>query len=132
MNPQQVIHELMEVDADYWRGLLQKYFTDDLVTIVGSPSIELQAKWVDNLFLSYLFFLRFRLLALNAVHFHVSYVRVLQKFFIFAIKRSMRIKCAIGIITLLCQIDKKYLEVATELKLRVLLVTSVIRDLSCF
>ncbi|XP_072936349.1 uncharacterized protein C05D11.1-like [Epargyreus clarus] len=48
MNPQQVIHELMEVDADYWRGLLQKYFTDDLVTIIGSPSIELQAKIAEE------------------------------------------------------------------------------------
>ncbi|XP_013133610.1 PREDICTED: uncharacterized protein C05D11.1-like [Papilio polytes] len=48
MNPQQVLMELLEEGSDYWIGLLQKYFNDDLVTIVGSPSIELQKKMSDE------------------------------------------------------------------------------------
>ncbi|XP_045538857.1 uncharacterized protein C05D11.1 [Papilio machaon] len=44
MNPQQVLMELLEETSDYWLGILKKYFNEDLVTIVGSPSIELQNK----------------------------------------------------------------------------------------
>ncbi|CAK1603337.1 unnamed protein product [Parnassius mnemosyne] len=48
MNPQQVLHELLEESSEYWVGLLKKYLTEDSVTIVGSPSIELQAKMAEE------------------------------------------------------------------------------------
>ncbi|XP_041971152.1 uncharacterized protein C05D11.1-like [Aricia agestis] len=48
MNPQQTLNELMEEKAEYWQGLLRKYFTDELVTIVGAPSIELQNKMAEE------------------------------------------------------------------------------------
>lgn len=46
MNPQQTLNELLQEKGTYWLGIVQKYFTDEHVTIVGSPSIELQAKYV--------------------------------------------------------------------------------------
>lgn len=46
MNPQQTLQELLSENGDFWLDLLQKYFTDDLVTVIGSPSIQLQAKLV--------------------------------------------------------------------------------------
>ncbi|XP_030036652.2 uncharacterized protein C05D11.1 [Manduca sexta] len=48
MNPQKDLKALLEESQDYWLGLLQKYFTDDLVTVVGSPSIELQDKMAEE------------------------------------------------------------------------------------
>ncbi|XP_028177355.1 uncharacterized protein C05D11.1-like [Ostrinia furnacalis] len=48
MNPQYQLQELLQEDAAYWLGLLRKFFTDDLVTIVGSPSIDLQAKMAEE------------------------------------------------------------------------------------
>ncbi|CAB3249821.1 unnamed protein product [Arctia plantaginis] len=48
MNPHQDLHTLLEETPDYWLGLLQKYFTDDVVVIMGSPSIELQAKMAED------------------------------------------------------------------------------------
>ncbi|XP_046961211.1 uncharacterized protein C05D11.1-like [Vanessa cardui] len=48
MNPQQTLQELLTENVDYWLGLLKKYFSDDLVTIIGSPSIELQAKMAEE------------------------------------------------------------------------------------
>ncbi|XP_069360181.1 uncharacterized protein C05D11.1-like [Maniola hyperantus] len=44
MNPHNSLKELLKESSDYWLSLLKKYFSDDLVTIIGSPSIELQAK----------------------------------------------------------------------------------------
>lgn len=44
MNPQQTMHDLLKESSEFWVDLLNKYFNDDLVVIVGSPSIELQAK----------------------------------------------------------------------------------------
>nr|XP_026487526.1 uncharacterized protein C05D11.1-like [Vanessa tameamea] len=48
MNPQQTLQELLTENVDYWLGLLKKYFSDDLVIIIGSPSIALQAKMADE------------------------------------------------------------------------------------
>ncbi|CAH0603275.1 unnamed protein product [Chrysodeixis includens] len=48
MNPQKDLHALIEESSDYWLGLLQQYFTDDVVIIMGSPSIELQTKMADE------------------------------------------------------------------------------------
>ncbi|CAH2104836.1 unnamed protein product [Euphydryas editha] len=48
MNPQQTLQDLLAESGDYWLNLLKKYFTDDLVTIIGSPSIELQAKMAEE------------------------------------------------------------------------------------
>ncbi|CAG4968392.1 unnamed protein product [Colias eurytheme] len=48
MNPQESMYELLEENSEFWLGLLQKYFTDDVITIVGSPSIELQAKMAEE------------------------------------------------------------------------------------
>ncbi|XP_052757845.1 uncharacterized protein C05D11.1-like [Galleria mellonella] len=48
MNPQKVLAELLEENQDYWLALLRKYFTDDVITIVGSPSIELQVKMAED------------------------------------------------------------------------------------
>lgn len=44
MNPQYQLQELLQESEKYWLGLLRRFFTDDMVVIVGSPSIELQAK----------------------------------------------------------------------------------------
>ncbi|XP_050675436.1 uncharacterized protein C05D11.1-like isoform X2 [Leptidea sinapis] len=48
LNPQQTIQELLEESSTYWLNLLQKYFTDELVTVIGSPSVELQTKMADE------------------------------------------------------------------------------------
>ncbi|KAI5635965.1 peptidase m16 inactive domain-containing protein [Phthorimaea operculella] len=48
MNPQRDLEELLNESADYWLGLMKKYFTDELVTIVGSPSIALQTKMAED------------------------------------------------------------------------------------
>ncbi|CAH2066403.1 unnamed protein product, partial [Iphiclides podalirius] len=48
MNPQQVLLELLEESTDYWMELLRKYFTEESVTIIGSPSIELQTKMSEE------------------------------------------------------------------------------------
>ncbi|XP_059059298.1 uncharacterized protein C05D11.1-like [Achroia grisella] len=48
MNPQKALAELLEESSDYWLTLLRKYFTDDVITIVGSPSIELQVKMAEE------------------------------------------------------------------------------------
>ncbi|KAL4715092.1 hypothetical protein ACJJTC_012139 [Scirpophaga incertulas] len=48
MNPQQDLHKLMEESSEYWLGLLKRFFTDDMVVIVGSPSIELQTRMADE------------------------------------------------------------------------------------
>ncbi|CAH0726563.1 unnamed protein product, partial [Brenthis ino] len=48
VNPQLTLHELLEEHAEYWLRLMQKYFTDDVVTIIGSPSIELQTKMAEE------------------------------------------------------------------------------------
>lgn len=44
MNPQKDLQDLMEESSDYWLELLRKYFNEDVITIVGSPSIEMQEK----------------------------------------------------------------------------------------
>ncbi|XP_045764374.1 uncharacterized protein C05D11.1-like [Maniola jurtina] len=48
MNPHNSLNELLKESSDYWLGLLKKYFSDDLVTIIGSPSVELQAKIAED------------------------------------------------------------------------------------
>lgn len=48
MNPQSDLLALLEESPNYWLGLLQKYFTEDFVTIIGSPSIELQDKMAED------------------------------------------------------------------------------------
>jgi hypothetical protein len=48
MNPQHSLHTLLETGPEYWLELLQKFFTDDMVVIVGSPSIALQAKYENT------------------------------------------------------------------------------------
>ncbi|XP_045764362.1 uncharacterized protein C05D11.1-like [Maniola jurtina] len=48
MNPHNSLNELLKESSDYWLGLLKKYFSDDLVTIIGSPSIELKAKIAED------------------------------------------------------------------------------------
>ncbi|XP_047041443.1 uncharacterized protein C05D11.1-like [Helicoverpa zea] len=48
MNPQTDLVALLEESSEYWLSLLQKYFTDDLVTIMGSPSIDLQTKMAEE------------------------------------------------------------------------------------
>lgn len=48
MNPQHDLQKLLDESAGYWLGLLKRYFTDDVVTIVGAPSIELQTKMADD------------------------------------------------------------------------------------
>ncbi|XP_068621033.1 uncharacterized protein C05D11.1-like [Battus philenor] len=48
MNPQQVLLELLKESSDYWLGLLQKYFVEESITIIGSPSIELQSKMSEE------------------------------------------------------------------------------------
>ncbi|XP_034828177.1 uncharacterized protein C05D11.1-like [Maniola hyperantus] len=48
MNPHNSLNELLKENSDYWLGLLKKYFSDDLVTIIGSPSIKLQAKIAED------------------------------------------------------------------------------------
>lgn len=42
MNPQKDLKVLLEEPLDYWLGLLRDYFTDNVVVVIGSPSIELQ------------------------------------------------------------------------------------------
>lgn len=44
LNPQIHLKELLEESAEYWLNLLQKYFTDEMVVLMGTPSIELQNK----------------------------------------------------------------------------------------
>ncbi|KAG7311658.1 hypothetical protein JYU34_002712 [Plutella xylostella] len=44
MNPQVILQDLLNEGPEYWLGLLQKYFTDEHVTIVGAPSIEMQTQ----------------------------------------------------------------------------------------
>ncbi|KAJ8729556.1 hypothetical protein PYW08_001137 [Mythimna loreyi] len=48
MNPQSDLLALLEESPDYWLGLLKSYFTEDFVTIMGSPSIELQDKMAEE------------------------------------------------------------------------------------
>ncbi|CAH2238074.1 jg18457 [Pararge aegeria aegeria] len=48
MNPQHSLNELLKEGEDYWLCLWKKYFDNDLVTVVGSPSIELQAKIAED------------------------------------------------------------------------------------
>ncbi|KAJ0181723.1 hypothetical protein K1T71_002445 [Dendrolimus kikuchii] len=48
MNPQLGLHALLKEPSDYWLGLLQKFFTDDVITVIGSPSIELQNKMAEE------------------------------------------------------------------------------------
>ncbi|XP_075992092.1 uncharacterized protein C05D11.1-like [Anticarsia gemmatalis] len=48
MNPQQDLHALQEETAEYWLGLMAKFFTDEFVVIMGSPSIELQSKMAED------------------------------------------------------------------------------------
>ncbi|XP_045458924.1 uncharacterized protein C05D11.1-like [Melitaea cinxia] len=48
MNPQQTLQELLSENGVFWLDLLQKYFNDDLVTVIGSPSIQLQAKMAEE------------------------------------------------------------------------------------
>ncbi|KAM3962814.1 LOW QUALITY PROTEIN: uncharacterized protein C05D11.1 [Aphomia sociella] len=48
MNPQKALLDLLEENEKYWLSLLQKYFTDDVITIVGSPSIDLQVKMAEE------------------------------------------------------------------------------------
>ncbi|XP_047509808.1 uncharacterized protein C05D11.1-like [Pieris napi] len=48
MNPQVTMHELLEENSEFWLGLLKRFFTDDVITIIGSPSIELQEKMADE------------------------------------------------------------------------------------
>ncbi|XP_022125781.2 uncharacterized protein C05D11.1 [Pieris rapae] len=48
MNPQETMHELLEENSEFWLGLLKRFFTDDVITIIGSPSIELQEKMADE------------------------------------------------------------------------------------
>ncbi|KAJ8726234.1 hypothetical protein PYW07_000932 [Mythimna separata] len=48
MNPQSDLLNLLEESPDYWLGLLKKYFTEDFVTVMGSPSIELQDKMAED------------------------------------------------------------------------------------
>ncbi|XP_045519438.1 uncharacterized protein C05D11.1-like [Pieris brassicae] len=48
MNPQETMHELLEETSEFWLGLLKRFFTDDVITIIGSPSIELQEKMADE------------------------------------------------------------------------------------
>ncbi|CAG9567343.1 unnamed protein product [Danaus chrysippus] len=48
MNPQQTMHDLLKESSEFWVDLLNKYFNDDIVVIVGSPSIELQAKMAEE------------------------------------------------------------------------------------
>ncbi|KAL0894630.1 hypothetical protein ABMA27_013187 [Loxostege sticticalis] len=48
MNPQYQLQELLQESEKYWLGLLRRFFTDDVVVIVGSPSIELQAKMAED------------------------------------------------------------------------------------
>lgn len=53
MNPQQTLQELLSENGVFWLDLLQKYFNDDLVTVIGSPSIQLQAKLVKFYYYKY-------------------------------------------------------------------------------
>lgn len=48
MNPQKDLQDLMEESSDYWLELLRKYFNEDVITIVGSPSIEMQEKMAEE------------------------------------------------------------------------------------
>ncbi|KAH9645203.1 hypothetical protein HF086_005748 [Spodoptera exigua] len=48
MNPQAVLTALLEETPEYWLGLIRKYFTEDIVIVVGSPSIELQSKMAEE------------------------------------------------------------------------------------
>ncbi|CAK1549762.1 unnamed protein product [Leptosia nina] len=48
MNPQVTIHELLGETSEYWLGLLKTYFTNDVIIVIGSPSIELQAKMAEE------------------------------------------------------------------------------------
>ncbi|XP_049872194.1 uncharacterized protein C05D11.1-like isoform X2 [Pectinophora gossypiella] len=48
MNPQQDLEELLGEGPEYWLRLMQKYLTDDVVTIVGSPSIDMQTKMAEE------------------------------------------------------------------------------------
>lgn len=48
MNPQIDLVALLEESPEYWLDILRKYFTDDLVIIVGSPSIELQTTMAED------------------------------------------------------------------------------------
>ncbi|XP_053606710.1 uncharacterized protein C05D11.1-like [Plodia interpunctella] len=42
MNPQIAVNELLKENVDYWLSIMQQYFTDDMVVILGAPNIELQ------------------------------------------------------------------------------------------
>ncbi|XP_023940312.1 uncharacterized protein C05D11.1 [Bicyclus anynana] len=48
MNPQHSLNKLLSEDLDYWLNLLKKYFGNDSVTIIGSPSIDLQTKIAEE------------------------------------------------------------------------------------
>ncbi|KAF9812013.1 hypothetical protein SFRURICE_021370 [Spodoptera frugiperda] len=48
MNPQSDLTALLEETPEYWLGLIRKYFTEDIVTVMGSPSIELQTKMAEE------------------------------------------------------------------------------------
>ncbi|XP_022820745.1 uncharacterized protein C05D11.1-like [Spodoptera litura] len=48
MNPQTDLTALLEETPQYWLGLIRKYFTEDIVTVMGSPSIELQSKMAEE------------------------------------------------------------------------------------
>ncbi|XP_073941538.1 uncharacterized protein C05D11.1-like [Choristoneura fumiferana] len=48
LNPQQDLQALLSEGPEYWLGVLQKYFTDELITIVGSPSIQLQDQMAEE------------------------------------------------------------------------------------
>ncbi|GBP23093.1 Uncharacterized protein C05D11.1 [Eumeta japonica] len=48
LNPQEMLHALMDEPSKYWLQLLQKYFTKDMVVVMGSPSIALQTKMAEE------------------------------------------------------------------------------------
>ncbi|XP_047987418.1 uncharacterized protein C05D11.1-like [Leguminivora glycinivorella] len=48
LNPQDALQELLNEGEEYWQGIMKKYFTDELVIIVGSPSIKLQDQMAEE------------------------------------------------------------------------------------
>lgn len=48
LNPQIHLRQLLLESVEYWWGMLRKYFTDEMVIVMGKPSIDLQTRMAEE------------------------------------------------------------------------------------